>query len=198
MTGDTPDDSWPWRSRIAFEYRLRGATLSMRAEAVNLADSPMPMGFGIHPWFAVPFGPGGGSRQSMEVRAAADRFWQLDDTLCTTGAVLPAAEGFDTREWRAIGDRFIDDVYTGLTLVDGWFTAEFRDPFSGRSVAVRSDGRFREHVIFAPLHAPVVCLEPYTCSTDALNLAARGIDAGMLVLEPGERWSGAMAIDARA
>jgi aldose 1-epimerase len=197
-TGDAPDDIWPFPSQITFEYRLKGASLRMRAEAVNLGTTPMPMGFGIHPWFDVPFGPGGGSRQTMEVRAAASSFWQLDDTLCTTGTVLPAADGFDTRAWRAIGDRFIDDVYTGLALDDGWFTAGFRDPFSGRSIAVRSDGQFREHVIFAPLHAPVVCLEPYTCATDAFNLAARGIDSGMLVLEPGQRWAGDMVIDAHA
>ncbi len=195
-TGDTADDIWPWRSRITFEYRLRGATLRMRADAANLDNSPMPMGFGIHPWFDVPLGPGGGSRQTMELRAAAASFWELDETLCTTGTVLSAERGFDTRRWHAIGDAFIDDVYTGLDVHDGWFTAEVRDPFNGRSIAVRSDAQFREHVIFAPLHASVVCLEPYTCATDAFNLAARGVDAGMIVLEPGARWTGSMEIAA--
>lgn len=196
-TGESPDDVWPWRSRITFEYRLRERSLLMRAEAQNTGDAPMPMGFGIHPWFDVPFGPGG-SRQAMEVRAAADRFWQLDETLCTTGLIEPAEAGFDTREWRAIGDHFIDDVYTGLRLDDGWFTAEFRDPASGRRVAVRSDDRFREHVIFAPRHNQAVCLEPYTCTTDAFNLAARGLDSGMVVLEPGQGWAGSMVLEAFA
>jgi aldose 1-epimerase len=194
-TGDAPDDIWPFRSRLTVEYRLRGASLLMRAEAENLGSTPMPFGFGIHPWFDVPFGPGG-SRQTMEVRAAASNFWQLDDTLCTSGTVLPAAQGFDTREWRAIGTTFIDDVYTGLALENGWFTAAFRDPANGRQISVRSDSQFREHVIFAPLHVDAVCLEPYTCATDAFNLAARGIDAGMIVLEPGQRWRGSMAIEA--
>jgi aldose 1-epimerase len=132
----------------------------------------------------------------LEVRAPARAFWELDETLCTTGAVKPVAEGIDVREWRAIGDTFIDDVYTDLPLVDGWFTAEIRDTSSGRRVAVRSDEAFREHVVFAPLHGQAVCLEPYTCATDAFNLNARGIDAGTLVLEAGETWRGVTVIEA--
>jgi aldose 1-epimerase len=40
-----------------------------------------------------------------------------------------------------------------------------------------------------PPHREAVCLEPYTCTTDAANLQPRGIDAGWLTLEPGQRWS---------
>jgi aldose 1-epimerase len=170
--------------------------LSLHAEAENVGTSPMPMGFGIHPWFDVPFGSDG-TREFMEVRAPASGFWELDDSLCTTGTVRPIAEGFDAGTWRPIGDRFIDDVYTGLCLDGGWFTAEVRDPSNGRSIAVRSDSGFREHVVFAPLHSSVVCLEPYTCTTDAFNLSQRGLDAGTILLEPGQTWRGATAIEAR-
>ena len=41
-----------------------------------------------------------------------------------------------------------------------------------------------------PPHRQAVCLEPYTCPTDAINLQQRGVDAGLLVLQPGEKWSG--------
>ena len=156
----------------------------------------MSMGFGIHPWFDVPFGSSS-ARGQMEIKAPASGFWELDETLCTTGPIRPVSEGIDLRTWSPIADRFIDDVYTGLALEDGWFTAEVRDPANGRAIAVRSDASFREHVVFAPLHSDVVCLEPYTCTTDAFNLAARGLDSGMLVLEPGQIWHGAIEIVAR-
>jgi aldose 1-epimerase len=194
--GQAPDDVWRFSARLTVEYRLHGSTLSLHAEAANYGTSPMPMGFGIHPWFDVPFGSDG-TRELMEVRAPASGFWELDESLCTTGPVRPVAEGFDARNRRPIQDRFIDNVYTGLTLEDGWFTAEVRDPTNGRSIAVRSDNCFREHVVFAPLHSSVVCLEPYTCTTDAFNLARRGIDAGLIVLEPGQTWQGSIAIEAR-
>jgi aldose 1-epimerase len=194
--GQMPDDVWRFPSRLTVEYRLHGPALSLRAEAANLGTTPVPMGFGIHPWFDVPFGPCG-TRELMEIRAPASGFWELDETLCTTGPIRPVADGFDAGRWRPIGDRFIDDVYTGLSLEDGWFSAEVRDPSSGRSIAVRSDSGFREHVVFAPLHSSVVCLEPYTCTTDAFNLSQRGLDAGTIILEPGQTWRGEMAIEAR-
>ena len=44
----------------------------------------------------------------------------------------------------------------------------------------------------------MLCIEPYTCATDALNLQARGVDAGLLTLPPGGRWSAGYTISARA
>jgi aldose 1-epimerase len=195
VIGQAPDDPWPFPSRLTFEYRLFGNTLSMAAVAENVGSGPIPMGFGIHPWFDVPFGSSS-TRQQMELRAPAARFWELDETLCTTGPTRPVSEGFDIRTWQSLEGRFVDNVYTALPLTDGWFTAEVRDPANGRTIAVRSDSAFREHVVFAPLHSDVVCLEPYTCATDAFNLTARGLDTGTIVLQPGENWRGEMAIEA--
>jgi aldose 1-epimerase len=45
-------------------------------------------------------------------------------------------------------------------------------------------------VAFTPPHRQGLCLEPYTCTTDAVNLQQRGVDAGWLVLPPGATWSG--------
>ena len=194
--GDSPADAWPFPCRLTVEYRLNGRTLSLLAETVNLGTSTMPMGFGIHPWFNVPFGPSG-ARSDVELSVPADAFWALDDSFCTTGEIRPVSDGFDARAGRPLGHRFVDDVYTGLALDGGWFTAEVRDPANGRSIAVRSDTSFREHVVYAPLNRSVICLEPYTCATDAFNLAARGLDAGMILLEPGRSWRGALEIRAR-
>ena len=82
-----------------------------------------------------------------------------------------------------------DDVYTGLNQ-GGPSEVVFTDPGTASEIAILSDSVFRELVIYAPLFRDIVCLEPYTCVTDAFNLEARGVDAGMIVLEPGQSWSG--------
>ena len=43
---------------------------------------------------------------------------------------------------------------------------------------------FRDLVVFTPPHRHAVCLEPYTCITDAANLQAKGVDAGWRVWLP--------------
>ena len=49
---------------------------------------------------------------------------------------------------------------------------------------VCADKSFRELVLFTPQHRHAVAIEPYTCSADAANFWARGIDSGWLVLDP--------------
>src|SRR4051794_20546673 len=149
VTVGGPDGGgWPFHAHLIVEYALTGTTLSLRAEATNLGSQAMPMGFGLHPWFTLPLGADG-TRGSAELRVPAARFWELEQ-LIPTGLRRPVDEAFDARAWRALGDVSLDDVYTDLTLDDGWFTAEVRDLASGRRVSVRSDGAFREHVVYAP------------------------------------------------
>ena len=47
---------------------------------------------------------------------------------------------------------------------------------------------FREMVVYTPGHRQAFCVEPYTCTTDAINLQAQGLEAGWRVLAPGQRW----------
>ncbi len=58
------------------------------------------------------------------------------------------------------------------------------DEESGLQVMQQWGPAFREIVVYTPPGRNAVCLEPYTCATDAINLQQRGIDAGWQVLEP--------------
>ena len=123
--------------------------------------------------------------------------WELEANL-PTGNVIPVGPDIDARRWRPLAGLALDDVYTELGAQGEWFAAEVRDTDSSRRVAVWSDRSFREHVVFAPPNRSVICLEPYTCPTDAFNLHARGLDAGVVVLPPGGRWRGTVEIQASA
>ncbi len=57
------------------------------------------------------------------------------------------------------------------------------------TLSVSCSPAFRELVVFVPPHRQAFCIEPYTCTTDAINLQQQGLDAGLLVLPPGEKWS---------
>ncbi|MCL5109754.1 MAG: hypothetical protein M1401_12960 [Chloroflexi bacterium] len=45
-------------------------------------------------------------------------------------------------------------------------------------------------VLFAPAERPTICFEPYSCLTDAPNMAEAGQDAGLVILKPGATWQG--------
>lgn len=199
-SADFPEISgmWPFPFAIEYTYRLREGRLETEATATNTGSEPMPMGFGVHPWFPLPL-TAAGSRGSCRIKAPVSKVWELD-ALIPTGKVRDAAPERDLQEGVELGDLEFDDVFAGLNdgLQDGAFSESvYSDPTGGIEIAVKADASFRELVVYTPKERPVVCLEPYTCTTDAFNLSNRGIDSGMIVLAPGETWSGRVIYEPR-
>ena len=178
--------------RLTVTFTLRDASLTLKGEVQNTGDQLLPMGLGYHPWFPAAFAAGG-SRDEAEVQVPGRRLWQLTDELLPTGQILPAQGQLDLRRPRALAGNAYDHVFTDLvanapgTLVD-WSEATLRNPWAGLEIAVQADASFLQWVLYAPLDRPIVCLEPYTCTGDAANLAARNIESGLITVPPGLSW----------
>ena len=156
--------------------------------------SDLPYGFGIHPYFRLPFA----SKDTSlgRVILPASEYWPLEGYL-PTGKEMPVDARLDFRKGQSMQGLKLDDVLTDLVfegdrcvcrLVDEEsLKAEFRLIF---------DRTFRDLVVFTPPQdETLIAVEPYTQTTDAINLQARGVDAGLRVLKHGqsetftpERW----------
>ena len=188
---DFPEISkaWPFPFEVDYTYRLHEGKLKNSVVARNAGSCPMPLGLGLHPWFRLPLAAGG-SRRACRLRAPVHRVWELVGLL-PTGRIMPAPSGKDLRGGVAMNDLDFDDVYAGLREdadKEEWTEVSYKDPAAGAELLVRSDPSFRQLVVHAPRERPVICIEPYTCVTDAFNLESRGVDAGMDVLSPGQEW----------
>lgn len=178
--------NWPSDATLQLQYRLSGRKLSLTATVANPTAHDLPYGFGIHPYFHTPLGPGGDLAHCRVVVPAA-QYWVLDEFL-PTGERKPVDSRLDFQRGQPIQGLKLDDVLTGLQfegdrctcrLIDEKLNAEFRLSF---------DRSFREVVMYTPPDWPgVISLEPYTQTTDAINLQPRGIDAGLRVLKHGEQ-----------
>ena len=105
---------------------------------------------------------------------------------------------FDLRDWHALDGNEYDDVLTDVDGgTDGWTEAGIRYTDRGLQIIVEASPEFRHWVIFAPLGRPVVCLEPYTGTTNAVNLTNEGVEAGLVVLGSGEEWKGTIRTSVR-
>ena len=111
------------------------------------------------------------------MHAPAHKLWVLDNCL-PTGELIGVTPDKDLRTWRPIGTSLLDDVYTDVRPIDGAIECVMRDPAAGLEIAQLSDSIFRELVVFTPPNRHAVCMEPYTCVTDAINCQQRGMDAG--------------------
>jgi aldose 1-epimerase len=176
-------DQWPTDFRIKVRYALAGETLRCDIHVSNPDTKPLPWGFGTHPYFRVPLSPQSCVGDCL-VQAPTAEVWELDDFL-PTGRKLPVSGGRDLRDGQALAGLKLDDVLTGVTAHDGQVRTIVMDPQAGLQVMQVFDASFRELVAYTPPHGRSVCLEPYTCVTDAVNLQPRGIDSGWRVLAPG-------------
>jgi aldose 1-epimerase len=104
----------------------------------------------------------------------------------------------DLNRPRRYGELALDDVLTGLPAraprMDGLIERAALQGVAGAPLRVFCSADFREMVVFTPPHRQAFCVEPYTCPTDAINLAARGIEAGWRVLPPGGAWTGVVEL----
>lgn len=201
LSVDAPDDLplWPGDVRLTMRFLLAPDTLSLSATMENPGDQPVPVGLGYHPYFRVPFDPAG-EAGACEVTVPAGSMWELRENL-PTGRKLVLDAARSLRAPRKFAELVIDDLYTDLDTPSDEIQlnprGSLRQPGVG-SLDVWTTAAFREMVVFTPPTRQSICLEPYTCATDAINLHAQGIDAGLIVLEPGEartefvvlRWAG--------
>jgi aldose 1-epimerase len=172
---------YPSAFRLDLTYRLRAWALTVEARAENIGSGPLPVGYGLHPYLHVPLDHGLSAGGCL-VAVPATRRWELAG-LVPTGRLLPLEE--DVAAGVSLEGRTFDEVYTGLLLTQGASRAVLSDTEARLAVVVEADREFRNWVVYTPPRL-AVCLEPWTCTPNAINLQAQGIDAGLTLLHPGE------------
>lgn len=184
---------WPADAYIQIEYSLNNNCLRADILVRNPDSKPLPWGFGTHAYFRLPLADG--AADECTVSAPAHKCWELESCL-PTGRVVSPPKAAELNDSPRFGDIKLDDVYTNVEAENGVITCEIMDGAAGLRVVQRCDDSFREIVAFTPPWTTAVCLEPYTCTTDAINLQQQGVDAGLRILGPGESWRGWIEIAA--
>jgi len=187
---DFPDvgRQYPFPFKIEITYTLKDATLTMGISVKNTGDRNMPMGFGIHPYFSVSLSPQADASQAI-ITVPAAKYWELDDVLVPTGKQHAGADTLDLRCGQPFARLKLDHVFTDVQLTDDVSRCTIENRDTGHGMVMESDANFRELVVYTPPGRDAICFEPYTCPTDAINLEAKGIPAGVIVLAPEETFS---------
>jgi aldose 1-epimerase len=184
LSRDAPDRLayWPADFRIEVRYSLRSCALRAEILIVNPSADPLPWGLGTHPYFKLPLSAKSRSSRCL-ILAPASQEWELVDCL-PTGRRLPISESKDLRDGEYFDLLKLDDVFTGLG--DGpTVECGILDEQAGLQITQRFPAAFRELVVYTPPNRDAICLEPYTCVTNAVNLEPGDVDAGWRVLESG-------------
>jgi aldose 1-epimerase len=184
-------EQWPADFRITASYDLSGGMLRLNYLLENPGDTPLPCGLGLHPYFHVPF-LDGDAKHCLALLPGSQR-WVLDQIL-PTGEREHLEKAQEYRAGAAFGNLQLDDVFTDLQFDEGWCRGHVYDPAAKLAVTISFNSAFRECVVFTPPHREAICIEPYTCVPNAAELTAKGIDAGLRVLAPGESFTAAIEL----
>ena len=175
---------WPTDAILDVRYNLSGRRLTMDIAVTNPTANPLPFGFGIHPYFRLPMEPGGDLGRT-EITLPASETWVLEGYI-PTGERRAVGERLDFRKGKSIAGLALDDVLTGVASGGDVGRCLLRDLDLKAEVILEFDRAFRELVVFNPPGSPEqISIEPYTQTTDAINLAARKVDGGLRILEHG-------------
>jgi aldose 1-epimerase len=179
-----PRPGYPFRLAAAIDHALAPDRLVVTVRVRNAGTGPAPFGVGMHPYLAVGAQQDGDVGQAELTLPARTRLELGGDGLPTGGR-----QPFDGAIGR-IGDRALDDAVTDLERdADGWARVRLRGPAGTVELAVdRSWGWLQAYTgdtLPAGEWRRSVAVEPMTCPPNAL-----ADDVDLVVLEPGEAWSG--------
>ncbi len=170
-------DAWPWRYEARQRFALDEDALTVDISVMNLSETPMPVGLGLHPYFP----------RTARTRLTADvaQMWSTDDEVMPT-VLVDAPPDLRSARGLAVNSVALDNCFTGWTG-----TARVEWPERCAALTMTASAPLSFLVVYTPPGERYLCAEPVSNCTDAFNLAAQGRgDTGMIVLAPGARAAG--------
>lgn len=182
---------YPWTLAMRTTWSLGANGLRAEHSATNLAATPCPFGFSVHPYVYLPGVP----VAELLLHVPARNRLLLDGRMLPIGAARVAGTEFDFSEPRRIGGLVLDVAFGDVQRDPDGGSAVTLSTSDGRGVRVWADPGFGWWQVFTAdtlggeRYRRSVAVEPMTCPPDAFR---SGRD--LIVLEPGQTWKGAWGL----
>ena len=145
-------DEWPWHYLAEQQVQLSRSALSIRLSIENLAQSPMPVMLGLHPYFCDP--------DQAQLQARTPSVWLTDE------AFLPTEEVATPLDWSFDRARLLTAVPLDHCFTHWNGSAVIRWPDLKVDVRARNCGFLH---VYAPPTRDFFCVEPLSAAAGALN-----------------------------
>ncbi len=155
---------WPWAFEAEQEICVRDDGYSHKLSVTNLADTPMPAGLGLHPYFP---------KAKAGLQLDVSGFWETGPDRLPTGHSAVSQQP----DWFATPD--IDNCYTGQR-------DDFQVSWPTHSLTVRPSTNLPFTHVYCPTGEDFFCVEPVSHIPNAINNIAGDSDTSMHMLQPGQ------------
>lgn len=161
--------SYPWDFRLDYTYSVKGKTMRLEQLFKNRSETPMPMQFGLHPYFRV------GDKERLQFDIPATRY--QDTRTWTEGTYTSFPFDADAIDW----------VFLDVSRHE----ASLTDPDRGLKITLRFGEAYPYLVFWTLKGAEFVCLEPWSARRFAMNTGE-----GLVRIPPGETFQTWVEIEA--
>ena len=168
-----PVEGYPFRLRLNLTYVLDGDGLSVTLVATNTGDQEAPYGCGFHPYV---IGDPDPIDDTVLQFVAQQRLRTDPQRLLPSGQAAVSGTAYDFSAGSAVGDRRLDDAFTGLGVDD-----DGRHGLRVGNVQLWWDTTMNWLQVFTPADRTALAVEPCTSPPDAFRT---GTD--LVVLAPGK------------
>ena len=162
-------DGWPWPYSAAVRFRVAGSSVVVEQSLSNRAETPMPAGVGLHPWF----------RRPVEVAIAADLVFHRNSA--SPQHPQPVDGVFDRRAVGALA-LGVDATWSQL----GNPPVRFAWSHLGVAATMAMNARRTYVVAASPADLDAIAVEPQTHAPDGLRRLLNGEPGAMTLIDPGE------------
>lgn len=148
-----PAGAWPWAYRVRQTIRLHGEGLAIELDVTNEAASAMPVGLGLHAYFADP------ANLKLETGVTSMHLMSEEGVPYAADAQAPAVAAMRSGEALPRG---LNNIF------EGWSRrAALRWPAHG--LAIEAESPFDFLCVYSPEGEDFCCIEPVTHTTNAFN-----------------------------
>lgn len=185
-----PQPGWPHQLDLRTTYVLDDTGLVVTPAARNVGTGPAPFGYGAHPYLSI----GSIPVAEVQLHVPAATWVETDDRMLPIGTHPVDGTRYDFRTGGQPGSQLLDTAYTDVQReADGMWRVRVQSERFG-SVTLWADAAFPWVQVFtgaalAGKGEPGVAVEPMSCPADAFNSGA-----SLVVLEPGEEWTGTWGV----
>jgi len=184
-----PQPGWPGILEASITHSLSSDGLEVEVSATNIGSTPIPFGYGAHPFFTV----GEETVDDIVLELPAASYLEVDDRLLPLRVSPVEGTEKDFREPSPLGKVSLDSAFTDLIRgADG--RARVKLSRGDRYAELWVDETMGWLQVFSGNERRDIALavEPMSCGPDAFNPGPTGAD--LIVLQPGESFLGRWGI----
>ncbi|WP_072805307.1 aldose 1-epimerase family protein [Rhodococcoides yunnanense] len=191
---------WPYELSVTVVHELTESGLVVTATAENNGDTDAPYGMGFHTFVRV----GDVPLDECTLELSAGTRLQLDpERMLPSGPSVPTAGSeFDFTTAKPLADVWLDTPFSAEVPDDDGKARHVLSAPGGPSTVLWTDREFDWIQVFTadpakdqayPDRGRALAIEPMTCPPDAFNS-----EIDLLILKPGESWTGTWGMEYRA